>query len=83
MYYGAPAVSAIVSVRVPKKLKEEMDRLRDRVNWSEEIRRFLERRVRELQRKLVLEEARRIIETLPEAPQGTAARYVREDRDSR
>ena len=75
-------MSVVISVRVPRRLKEEMDRLSSYVNWSEEIRRFLEERVRELRRKHVLEEARRVIERLPEAPRGTAAGYVREDRDS-
>ena len=75
-------MSVVISVRVPKRLKEEMDRLGGYVNWSEEIRRFLEERVRELRRKRVLEEARRVIERLPEARRGTAAGYVREDRDS-
>ena len=75
-------MSVVISVRVPRRLKEEMDKLSGYVNWSEEIRRFLEERVRELRRKRVLEEARRVIERLPEAPSGTAAGYVREDRDS-
>ncbi len=75
-------MSVVISVRVPRRLKEEMDRLSSYVNWSEEIRRFLEERVRELRRKHVLEEARRVIERLPEAPRGTATGYVREDRDS-
>ena len=59
-----------------------MDKLSGYVNWSEEIRRFLEGRVKELRRKRVLEEARKVIEGLPELPPGTAVRYVREDRDS-
>ena len=71
----------VISVRVPRRLKEEMDRLAGYVNWSEEIRRFLEARVRELRRRLALEEARRVIEQLPEAPPGTAVGYVRGDRD--
>lgn len=75
-------MSVVISVRVPRRLREEMRRLGGDVNWSEEIRRFLEERVRELRRKRVLEEARRVIERLPEALRGTAAGYVREDRDS-
>ena len=59
-----------------------MDRLGGDINWSEEIRRFIEERVRELRRRRVLEEARRVIERLPETPRGTATRYVRGDRDS-
>ncbi len=75
-------MSVVVSVRIPRKLREEMDKLRDIVDWSEEIRRFLERRVEELKRVKVLKEVRRVIEELPEVPRGTVTGYVREDRDS-
>jgi len=75
-------LSTVISVRIPKKLKEKMDELRDMVNWSGEIRKFLEKRVEELHRRRVLEEIRKVLEKIPEAPKGTAAKYVREDRDS-
>ena len=74
-------MSVVISIRIPRRLKEKMDSLGD-VNWSEEVRRFLEKRVEELRRRKVLEEVRRVIEQLPEAPRGTVTRYVREDRDS-
>ena len=75
-------MSVVISVRIPRKLKEKMDSLRDIVNWSEEIRKFLEARVEELYRRKVLNEVRKVIEQLPGLPKGTASRYVREDRDS-
>ncbi|MEM1611337.1 MAG: hypothetical protein QXQ57_06800 [Sulfolobales archaeon] len=75
-------MSVVVSIRVPRKLKEQMDMLKDYVNWSEEIRRFLEKRVEELRRRRVLEEVRKVIEQLPEVPRGVVTQYVREDRDS-
>ena len=75
-------MSVTVSFRVPRELKERMDRLRDRVNWSEEVRRFLERRVRELEQALAIEELENLIKRLPQVPRGTVAGYVREDRDS-
>jgi len=59
-----------------------MDELGSVVNWSEEIRAFLERRVRELYRRKILKEVRKVIEQLPEVPEGTVTKYVREDRDS-
>jgi len=46
-------VSDVVSVRVSRKLKEKMRRYR--VDWSEEIRRFLEERVRVLELLEVLD----------------------------
>jgi len=76
-------LSAVISVRIPKRLKSEMDEFSGEVNWSEEIRKFLEKRVRELRKEKTLARVRSIIERLPEQPQGTAAGYVREDRDSR
>jgi len=75
-------LSTVISVRISKKLKEKMDELKDMVNWSEEIRKFLEKRVEELHRRKVLEEIRKVLEKIPESPKGTAAKYVREDRDS-
>ena len=73
---------SVVSVRVPKDLKKRMDALKQYVNWSEEIRRFIEERVRELERLRVIEEVEELIKTLPEVPRGSASSYVREDRDS-
>jgi len=78
---GVVVLSVVISIRIPRRLKEKMDSLGD-VNWSEEVRRFLEKRVEELRRRKVLEEVRRVIEQLPEVPRGTVTRYVREDRDS-
>jgi len=75
-------MSTVISIRVPRRLKEKMDRLKSQVNWSEEVRKFLEYRVEQLYRKVVLEDIREIIEQVPESKKGTSARYVREDRDS-
>ncbi len=75
-------MSVVISVRVPRELKEKMELLRNSINWSEEIRRFLEARVEELYRVKVLKEVRKVIEQLPEVPQGTVVGYVRGDRDS-
>jgi len=75
-------VSVVLSIRIPRRLKEEMDRLRDLVNWSEEIRAFLEQRVRMYKRIKVLNEVDKALEKLPPTPQGFAASSVRDDRDS-
>lgn len=83
MYYLRVALSVTVSFRVPKRLKEKMDELRGSLNWSEELRNFVEERVKEYERVKALEELERAIEKLPLLPKGTAVRYVREDRDSR
>lgn len=74
-------MSAVLSVRVPRELKERMRELKD-VDWKGEIVSFLTERVKYYERLKVLKEVREIIEKVPVAEPGTASRYVREDRDS-
>ncbi|WP_228546807.1 CopG family transcriptional regulator [Hyperthermus butylicus] len=71
----------MLSIRIPRKLKEEMDKLKDAVDWPSEIRAFIEERVRMYRRIRALSEIDRILEELPETPRGLAARLVREDRE--
>ena len=52
-YFGVYTLSDIISVRVPKELKEKMKKYR--VDWSREIRRFLEERIRALELLEVLD----------------------------
>jgi len=70
-------------VKVRKELKEKMERYRDRVDWPEEVRRFIELRIRELEAE---ESFERILEELKRAswsvPRGFSVKCVREDRDS-
>ncbi|RLE58736.1 MAG: CopG family transcriptional regulator [Thermoprotei archaeon] len=73
---------SVISVRIPRELKEKMDSLRGVVNWSEEIRRFIERRIREVEQERAIEELEELIRKLPVMPKGYIVRYVREDRDS-
>ncbi len=75
-------MSAVVSFRVPKKLKEDMEKLSKYVDWSAELRAYVEKRVRELKKELLLRKLDELISRLPELEEGEAVRYVREDRDS-
>jgi predicted transcriptional regulator len=72
---------AVITIRVPRELKEAMDKLD--VNWSEEIRRFIARRVDEELRRRRLEEAIAILRGTGSVERGFAEKAVREDRDSR
>ncbi len=74
-------MSVVLSIRIPKKLKEEMDELKDLVDWPKEIREFLEKRVQRYRRMKVLREIDKELEKLPPTPRGLAARLVREDRE--
>jgi cell fate (sporulation/competence/biofilm development) regulator YlbF (YheA/YmcA/DUF963 family) len=74
-------MSVVFSVRIPRKLKEEMEELKDLVDWRSEIIAFIEERVRMYKRMKALQEITRMLEELPETPRGSAGRIVREDRD--
>jgi len=72
-------MSEIITVRVPRRLRERMRKIK--VNWSEEIRSFLERRVRELELIEVLGEVARNAEKRRVRVDSTF--LIREDRDRR
>ncbi|WP_228546748.1 CopG family transcriptional regulator [Hyperthermus butylicus] len=67
-------MSVTVSFRIPRELKERMDRLRGKVNWSEEVRRFLEERVREYEQ---LEAIRELEETVKIPSTGSSGHSFR------
>jgi len=75
-------MSTVYSFRIPRRLKEEMDKLSDVVDWRKEIVAFIEERVKMYKRQKALREVVEILKGLPETPKGTAVRLVREDRDS-
>jgi len=72
-------MSYVISVRIRRELKELMDKVG--VNWSEEIRRFLERRVREEMRRKFLDDAKRLRSRIGVESKVSAAELIREDRD--
>lgn len=75
-------VSTVLSIRIPKKLREEMEKLKDVTDWRSEIIAFIEEKVKAYKRLRALQEMDKILEELPETPRGLAAKLVREDRDS-
>ena len=76
-------MSEVLSVRIPRNLKKEMERLKDFVDWKEEIVKFVEERVDYYRRLKTLTEVHRSLETHPNLPRGSATRSMREDRDNR
>jgi len=75
-------MSSVISIRVPPDLKQEMEKLKSEINWNEEIKEFLRKKIENKKKREALEEIIRKMETLPLTPEGTAAKMVREDRDS-
>ncbi len=74
-------MSVVIAVRIPKALKEQLDRLN--INYAEEIRKYLKERVkREILRRLV-REIRELRKKGPKLRGNLAAKFIREDRDMR
>jgi len=74
------SMSVKITVRIPRELKERMERLRH-VNWSDVIRRALEEKVREEEIKWALKVMEEISRRAkPEKP---VAEMIREFRDRR
>jgi hypothetical protein len=72
-----------VSIRVSREVKEKMLKYKDRVNWAQEIRGFLEARIRQIEAEENIEKAMVHLSRLEvSAPKGSSAEYLRQDRDS-
>ena len=70
------------SFKVRREVKK-IKRYRDRVNWAEEVRRFVEDRIRRLEAEESVRKVIVILKKMPiKVPEGFAVRSVREDRDS-
>ncbi len=67
--------SETFSVRIPKRLKEEMRKLP--VDWQGEVRAFIENRVRVEKARMMIEEAKRL---RGETRMVSSADLIREDR---
>jgi len=76
-------MSEVISFKVSKDLKRKMEMYRGRVNRTEELRKFVEEEIDELE---AYENFQRVLEELEKAswsvPKGFSQRSVREDRDS-
>jgi len=72
----------VVSVKVEERMKKEMEKLKTQVDWPEEIRNFIGGKIEQVERETNLEEVGMLLNQLPKLPRGTAAKLVREDRDS-
>ncbi len=72
-------MSSVVTIRVPLELRERMRRVQ--VNWSVEVRNFIERRLRELELAELIEQVE--VRAKARKTQVDSAKLLREDRESR
>ena len=76
--------SVVFSVRIDRKSKELLDQFRE-VVWSEEVRRFLRKRVMVLAQERILREADEVLEQLRKelGLLSSSAELIRRDREAR
>jgi predicted DNA-binding protein len=70
----------IVAIRVPEETKKKMKEVPE--DWSDYLRKVIEERVNMEERKRLLREIRELLKDVPKARKGTAAKIIREIRDS-
>jgi hypothetical protein len=75
-------MSSVISIRVPPDIKQEMEKMKTEINWNEEIKGFLKNKIDERKKKELLDNLIDKRQKGRELPEGTAAKMVREDRDS-
>jgi len=75
-------LSEVVSFKVPREVKLKMKKLEKYVNWSEELRKFLIKRVEELEREVNFREVLEKLKNTGSVEEGFSVESVREDRDS-
>ncbi|MBO3798275.1 MAG: CopG family transcriptional regulator [Thermoproteota archaeon] len=75
-------MSEIVAIKVSRELKKKIKALKKEVNWPEEIRRFIQGKVREVEARKTIEKITREIENTEAVPKGFVLMLVREDRES-
>lgn len=75
-------MNQVISIRVPEQTRSEMKKLRPFINWNQEIRDFIQKRVDDKKKDDVLASVTERLKKNPALPSGSAARFVRTDRDS-
>jgi len=71
---------SVVSVKVPKEIKDKMRKTKGKVDWPEEIRRSIIEKIEEIERKETIENVEKLLAKLPVQPRRAISRLVREDR---
>lgn len=73
--------TTVIGVRIPQKLKEELEELN--INYTKEIRQYLEKRVKEEKAKKLIKEINNFMKQIKPINQNLSAEMIREDREER
>lgn len=81
--YWCNLLSNVFSVKIKRELKEKMEKYKDRIDWANEVRKFIEEIVRKVEAEENFKEILKALENAKwSVPKGFAKASVREDRDS-
>lgn len=75
-------MNQVISIRVTEETRNEMKKLHRFINWNQEIRDFIQKRLDDKKKDDVLASVTECLKKNPAVPSGTAAHLVRTDRDS-
>jgi hypothetical protein len=74
-------MNQVISIRIPEQTRSEMKKLRRYINWNQEIRDFIKKRIDDKKKDDILALVTELIKKNPALPPGSAAQLVRADRD--
>jgi len=74
-------MNQVISIRIPEQTRSEMKKLRRFINWNQEIRDFIKKRIDDKKKDDVLASVTERLKKIPALPSGSAAQLVRADRD--
>ncbi len=74
-------MSVVISIRIPKKMKKELEELH--IDYTKEIKMYLIKRIREERIKKILNELDKIQKEIGYIKGNNAAKFIREEREHR
>ena len=74
-------MNQVISIRIPEQTHSEMKKLRRYINWNQEIREFIKKRIDDKKKDDILASVTELLNKIPALPSGSAAQLVRADRD--
>lgn len=74
-------MNQVISIRIPEQTRSEMKKLRRFINWNQEIRDFIKKRIDDKKKDDILASVTERLKKIPALPSGSAAQLVRADRD--
>ena len=66
-------MNQVISIRIPEQTRSEMKKLRRSINWNQEIRDFISKRIDDKKKDDILASVTERLKKIPALPSGSAA----------